>query len=89
MAVALLWALDASNNTAMEPYHTFISDKLPESQLARGFLTQSMFVGSGAVTANFSLYLFQQLINGTTEAGVAFWVFWRSSSARCAPSAPC
>ena len=76
MAVALLWLLDASNNTAMEPYRAFISDKLPDSQLARGFLTQSMFVGAGAVTANFSLYLFQQLITGTTAAGVPFWVFW-------------
>jgi maltose/moltooligosaccharide transporter len=76
MAFILLWLLDASNNTAMEPYRAFISDKLPESQLARGFLTQSMFVGAGAVTANLSLFVFQQLINGTTAAGIPFWVFW-------------
>src|SRR5919202_930892 len=44
LAFILLWLLDISNNTAMEPYRAFISDKLPESQLARGFLTQSMFV---------------------------------------------
>jgi maltose/moltooligosaccharide transporter len=49
MAFILLWLLDASNNTAMEPYRAFISDKLPESQLARGFLTQSMFVGAVAM----------------------------------------
>jgi maltose/moltooligosaccharide transporter len=59
MAFVLLWLLDASNNTAMEPYRAFISDKLPDSQLARGFLTQSMFVGAGAVTANLSLFVFQ------------------------------
>src|SRR5215217_741742 len=76
MAFILLWLLDASNNTAMEPYRAFISDKLPESQLARGFLTQSMFVGAGAVTANLSLYVFQQLIDGATAAGIPFWVFW-------------
>jgi maltose/moltooligosaccharide transporter len=76
MAFILLWLLDASNNTAMEPYRAFISDKLPDSQLARGFLTQSMFVGAGAVTANLSLFVFQQLINGTTAAGIPFWVFW-------------
>ena len=76
MAFILLWLLDASNNTAMEPYRAFISDKLPESQLARGFLTQSMFVGAGAVTANLSLYVFQQLVNGATAAGIPFWVFW-------------
>jgi maltose/moltooligosaccharide transporter len=76
MAFILLWLLDASNNTAMEPYRAFISDKLPESQLARGFLTQSMFVGAGAVTANLSLLVFQRLIDGTTAAGIPFWVFW-------------
>ncbi len=52
MAVLALWLLDAANNTAMEPYRAFISDMLPKSQLARGFLTQSMFVGFGAVAAN-------------------------------------
>jgi len=76
MAFILLWLLDASNNTAMEPYRAFISDRLPESQLARGFLTQSMFVGAGAVTANLSLFVFQQLVNGATAAGIPFWVFW-------------
>ncbi|HET7479768.1 MAG TPA: MFS transporter [Rubrobacteraceae bacterium] len=76
MAFILLWMLDISNNTAMEPYRAFISDKLPKSQLARGFLTQSLFVGAGAVTANLSLFVFQQLITGATGAGVPIWVFW-------------
>ena len=76
MAVLLLWLLDASNNTAMEPYRAFISDKLPKSQLARGFLTQSLFVGAGAVSANLSLFVFQQLIKGATAGGVPFWVYW-------------
>ena len=35
MAVLLLWLLDVSNNTAMEPYRAFISDRLPPSQLAK------------------------------------------------------
>ena len=47
MAVGLLWLLDASNNTAMEPYRAFIADKLPEDQRALGFLTQSFFTGFG------------------------------------------
>ncbi len=76
MAFILLWLLDISNNTAMEPYRAFISDKLPDSQLARGFLTQAMFVGAGAVTANLSIFVFQQLIEGTSAAGIPFWVFW-------------
>jgi maltose/moltooligosaccharide transporter len=75
MAVVFLWLLDISNNTAMEPYRAFISDRLPKSQLARGFLTQSLFVGAGAVTANVSLFVFQKLIQGGTAAGVPYWVF--------------
>ena len=79
LAVVLLWLLDISNNTAMEPYRAFISDRLPKSQFARGFLTQSMFVGAGAVTANLSIFLFQRLIPGgggglPTWVFVAFWI---------------
>ena len=35
MAVLMLWLLDISNNTAMEPYRAFIADTLPESQQGR------------------------------------------------------
>ncbi|WP_217496295.1 MFS transporter [Arthrobacter sp. 24S4-2] len=35
MAVMLLWLLDASNNTAMEPYRAFIADKLPPPSSVR------------------------------------------------------
>ena len=80
MAVVLLWLLDASNNTAMEPYRAFISDMLPKSQLAHGFLTQSLFVGAGAVLANLSIFVFQTLIAGsrptaspTGSTGVSGW----------------
>lgn len=65
MAVLLLWLLDVSNNTAMEPYRAFISDKLPPSQLAKGFLAQSFFTGLGITLANVSLFVFQQIIPGT------------------------
>ena len=61
MAVLLLWLLDASNNTAMEPYRAFIADKLPPSQLGKGFLAQSFFTGLGITLANVSLFVFQQL----------------------------
>jgi MFS family permease len=60
MAFLFMWLLDASNNTAMEPYRAFISDRLPKNQLARGFLVQSMFVGLGAVLANLSLLVFPE-----------------------------
>lgn len=75
MAVLLLWLLDASNNTAMEPFRAFIADKLPDSQLARGFLTQSFFTGLGITLANLSLFAFQKIITGGTEAGIPYWVF--------------
>ena len=75
LAVLLLWLLDASNNTAMEPYRAFIADKLPSSQLAQGFLTQSFFTGFGITLANVSLYVFQQVIEGGTAAGIPYWVF--------------
>jgi maltose/moltooligosaccharide transporter len=74
MAVLLLWILDASNNTAMEPYRAFIADKLPPSQLGKGFLAQSFFTGLGITLANISLFVFQQLIEGGTEAGIPYWV---------------
>lgn len=74
MAVLLLWLLDASNNTAMEPYRAFIADKLPPSQLGKGFLAQSFFTGFGITLANISLFVFQSLIEGSTEAGIPYWV---------------
>ena len=75
VAFLFMWLLDASNNTAMEPYRAFISDRLPKSQLARGFLTQSMFVGLGAVSANLSLLIFQKTITGATANGIPYWVY--------------
>ena len=75
VAFLFMWLLDASNNTAMEPYRAFISDRLPKSQLARGFLIQSMFVGLGAVTANLSLLVFQSVITGATGNGIPYWVY--------------
>ena len=74
MAVMLLWLLDASNNTAMEPYRAFIADKLPPSQLGKGFLAQSFFTGLGITLANISLFVFQKFIAGATEAGIPYWV---------------
>ncbi|MFC2640711.1 MAG: MFS transporter [Propionibacterium acidifaciens] len=75
MAALLLWLLDASNNTAMEPYRAFIADKLPPSQTAKGFLAQSFFAGLGITLANVSLFLFQHILSGMTAAGLPYWVF--------------
>lgn len=74
MAVVLLWLLDMSNNTAMEPYRAFIADRLPPSQLAKGFLAQSFFTGLGITLANISLFIFNQLFIGATANGIPYWV---------------
>jgi maltose/moltooligosaccharide transporter len=74
MAGGLLWVLDAANNTAMEPYRAFIADKLPEDQLATGFLTQSFFTGLGITLANVSLFVFQRHIKGK-YGHIPIWVF--------------
>ncbi|MBC7949946.1 MAG: MFS transporter [Chitinophagaceae bacterium] len=74
MAVGLLWILDAANNTAMEPYRAFIADKLPPSQYATGFLTQSFFTGLGITLANISLFIFQKYFpEGSGK--IPYWVF--------------
>ena len=77
LGVICFWLLDAGNNTSMEPYRAFISDRLPKSQLARGFLTQSMFTGAGAVLANLSLFALQKVGALQKEAGngVPYWMF--------------
>ena len=75
MAVLLLWLLDASNNTALEPYRAFIADRLPPEQHASGFLTQSFFTGLGITLANVSLFFFQKSIAGETASGIPYWVF--------------
>ena len=75
MAVICLWLVDAGNNTSMEPYRALISDRLRKIQIPKGFLIQSMFTGAGAVLANVSLFVFQKLLTGSSEAGVPTWVF--------------
>jgi maltose/moltooligosaccharide transporter len=77
LAVICFWLLDIGNNTSMEPYRAFISDRLPKSQLARGFLTQSMFTGAGAVLANLSLFFLQKVsaLDKTAGNGVPYWMY--------------
>ena len=45
MAASLLWLLDAGNNTTMEPYRAYVSDRLGPDQHEIGFLSQSAFTG--------------------------------------------
>lgn len=50
-AAGLLWILDASINISMEPFRAFVGDMLPESQINKGYTTQSMLIGIGNVIA--------------------------------------
>ena len=75
VGVLCLWLLDAGNNTSTEPYRALLSERLPDSQVARGFLTQSMFTGAGAVLANLSLFILQKVIVGNAGNGVPYWMY--------------
>ncbi len=75
MAVLMLWLLDISNNTAMEPYRAFVADTLPTEQQNKGFLMQSVFTGLGVTLAAISMPIFQMLITGKAESGIPYWVY--------------
>ena len=52
MAAGLLWVLDVFGNVAMEPFRAFVADKLPDSQLNKGFVMQSLMIGLGGSIAS-------------------------------------
>ncbi|HEY0432419.1 MAG TPA: MFS transporter, partial [Chitinophagaceae bacterium] len=52
MAAGLLWILDTCGNVAMEPFRAFVTDKLPDSQVNRGFVMQSFMIGLGGSIAS-------------------------------------
>ena len=52
MAAGLLWILDTFGNVSMEPFRAFVTDKLPDSQVNRGFIMQSMMIGLGGSIAS-------------------------------------
>ncbi|MFL5809021.1 MAG: MFS transporter [Flavisolibacter sp.] len=52
MAAGLLWVMDVFGNVAMEPFRAFVADKLPDSQLNRGFIMQSLMIGFGGSIAS-------------------------------------
>jgi maltose/moltooligosaccharide transporter len=69
MAAGLLWILDASINISMEPFRAFVADMLPEEQRTRGFATQSLFIGLGAVVASSLPYILTNFFGIRGEAG--------------------
>lgn len=51
MAVSMLWLMDVGNNTTMEPYRAYVSDRLNPDQHQVGYLSQSAFTGLAQMLA--------------------------------------
>lgn len=51
IAVGLFWILDASMNTAMEPYRALVGDKLNDEQRTLGFSMQTFMIAGGQILA--------------------------------------
>jgi maltose/moltooligosaccharide transporter len=71
MAAGLLWILDVCGNIAMEPFRAFVTDKLPDSQVNRGFIMQSLMIGLGGSIASALPWLMKNVFNvsNVAEAG--------------------
>src|SRR5215213_8213042 len=71
VAASLLWMLDFSINTSMEPFRAFVGDKLPEEQRTTGFVMQSFFIGIGQTLANAAPFILASLgVVGVMASGI-------------------
>lgn len=71
IAASLLWMLDFSINTSMEPFRAFVGDKLPEEQRTTGFVMQSFFIGIGQTFANALPFILASLgVVGVMASGI-------------------
>jgi maltose/moltooligosaccharide transporter len=72
MAAGLLWILDVFGNVSMEPFRAFVTDKLPESQVNRGFIMQSLMIGLGGSIASALPWIFTNIfgMQNTSVQGV-------------------
>jgi len=68
MAAGLLWVMDVFGNVAMEPFRAFVTDKLPDSQVNRGFIMQSFMIGLGGSIASALPWIFKNIFNRTNTA---------------------
>jgi Major Facilitator Superfamily. len=77
MAAGLLWILDFSINTSMEPFRAFVGDKLPEEQRTTGFVMQSFFIGIGQTLANAAPFILAALgVTGVMASGIPNATMW-------------
>lgn len=72
MAAGLLWVLDVFGNIAMEPFRAFVTDKLPDSQVNRGFIMQSLMIGLGGSVASSLPWLMNNVFHLTNTAEKGF-----------------
>src|SRR4030095_16453480 len=72
MAAGLLWVLDAFGKFGVEPFRAFVADKLPDSQLNRGFIMQSLMIGLGGSIASALPWIMRNWfdLENTAAAGV-------------------
>ncbi|NDC79455.1 MAG: MFS transporter, partial [Chitinophagia bacterium] len=68
MAAGLLWVLDVFGNVSMEPFRAFVTDQLPDEQVNRGFIMQSLMIGLGGSIASALPWL---MTNGLSLANTA------------------
>lgn len=68
MAAGLLWVLDCCGNIAMEPFRAFVTDKLPDSQVNRGFIMQSFMIGLGGFIASSLPWLMRNVFHVANTA---------------------
>ena len=70
VAVGLFWILDASMNTAMEPYRAMVGDKLNDKQRTVGFSVQTFMIGFGQILAGIMPLLLLSLgVSDDTQGG--------------------
>ena len=63
MAAGLLWIMDVFGNVSMEPFRAFVTDKLPDSQVNRGFIMQSFMIGLGGSIASALPWIFKNVFH--------------------------
>lgn len=77
MAATLLWMLDFSINTSMEPFRAFVGDNLPEEQRTLGFVMQSFFIGIGQTLANAAPFILASLgVVGALASGIPYATYY-------------
>ncbi|MEO7047511.1 MAG: MFS transporter, partial [Ferruginibacter sp.] len=70
MGAGLLWVMDVFGNVAMEPFRAFVTDKLDDSQVNRGFIMQSFMIGLGGSIASALPWIFKNVFGKENTAAI-------------------